>query len=544
MSHSLDQPAVSQSSDTKEPNRARRGGKHHPAIALAIALTSAFLINLDSSIVNVALPSMSVDLHASTSSLQWFVDAYNLALAALVLAGGNLGDRFGRRGTLVAGHAIFVLGSITAILSSSSGELIASRLVMGAGAALIFPMTLSIITDTFPDSKKRSKAIGGWAAATGIGFATGPLVGGALLEYYWWGVIFAALIPVALAAMLGAIVFIPRSHPATAKRMDPAGLLLSILTLGTLVYTVIEAPNHGWLSPHSLIGYVLTVAFGAIFVWMEHSSDHPMIDVALFGNPRFTAASGSITVAYFALFGFSFLVTQYFQGVREYSPLETGVRVLPIAVAVAVFSGIGAKLALTVGTKLVVTTGLLLLAVAFGWIAFAEPGTSYLIVAAEMILLGAGLGLTSAPATDAVMGAVRPEQAGAGSAVNDATRELGGTLGVAVLGSIFASLYVSKLNSGGLLDRLPEQIRGDVGESYSAGRQVVEGYGLTPQGSSQRVPLVADLNSAFMSGLHGASWTAMAVCLVGAAAALLLLPSAPPLAQVAGSKPKTAVSTS
>jgi EmrB/QacA subfamily drug resistance transporter len=492
-----------------------------PVLVLLVVLVAAFAINLDTTIVNVALPSLNRQLGAPTSSLQWVVDGYNLAFAALVLAGGNLGDRYGRRETLAAGLALFVLASVVAALCTSAGELIATRFVMGAAAALIYPTTLSIITNTFPDRGARARAIGAWGAVTGLGVAAGPVAGGALLDHFWWGSVFLALIPVAAVALLGTWLVVPRSRVPGRAPLDRAGLGLSVVALGSLVYTVIEAPSHGWLSARTLAGFAASAVAFAAFARTEKRREAPMLDVRLFANLRFSAASGSVTVAFFSLFGFIFLITQYFQQLRGFSPLSTGVRILPVAASIAVASVVGTKLAVRVGNKVVVAGGLLLLTVAFGWISRAGASLAYEVIVAQMVLLGAGMGLTSASATESIMGVVRPEQAGAGSAVNDATREVGGTLGVAVLGSVYSTLYVHHL-SAKTFPNLPGAVIRTAQSSFGAGQAAASHLtGSTQAAFGQAV------TGGFLSGLHAACGVASGVCLVGAVAAAVLLPSRP-----------------
>ncbi|MDQ6839295.1 MAG: MFS transporter, partial [Actinomycetota bacterium] len=401
----------------------------HPVLVLVVVLVAAFAINLDTTIVNVALPALNRQLGAGTSSMQWIVDGYNLAFAALVLAGGTIADRYGRRRTLVAGLGLFALASVIAAVCSTANELIAVRFFMGAAAALIYPTTLSIITNTFPDRGTRARAIGAWGAVTGLGVAAGPLAGGALLDHFWWGSVFLALIPVAIVALVGAWFVVPPSRVPDRAPLDRAGLGLSVVALGSLVYTVIEAPSQGWSSGRSIAGFALAAAALVAFARTEKRRAAPMLDVRLFANLRFSAASGSVTMAFFSLFGFIFLITQYFQELRGYSPLATGVRILPVAASIAVASVVGTRLAVRAGNKVVVVSGLLLLTLAFAWISQAGASLSYDVIAAQMVLIGAGMGLTSAPATESIMGVVRPDQAGVGSAVNDATREIGGTLG-------------------------------------------------------------------------------------------------------------------
>ena len=497
--------------------------RSRPVLILTVVLVAALAINVETTIVNVALPTLNSALDASTRGLQWIVDAYNLAFAALVLAGGTVGDKFGRRGTLIAGLLLFAVSSVGAALCTTTEQLVGARLVMGVSAALIYPTTLAIITDTFRDPKQRAAAIGVWGAVTGLGVAMGPILGGALLETFWWGSLFLALAPIALVAVLGSVLFVPATGTEPGTRLDRGGLLLSIVMLGALVYTIIEAPDRGWSSTPTLFGFGLALLSGVGFVWWERRVDDPLIDVSLFTNLRFSAASGAVTVAFFALFGFIFLITQFFQLLQGFGPLETGVRILPVALSIAVGSVLGTRIAVTrIGTKVVVFIGLLMLTAAFAWVAVIDVDVPYLQVAGQMILLGGGLGLTTAPATDSIMGVVRPEQAGAGSAVNDATRQIGGTLGVAVVGSIFSTLYIRHLSDSALLSAAPEAAQAAAREGLAQGLQV----------AAQSPPSIAGalrdtVNDAFMSGLHAGCLTAAAVCLVGAFFVLAVLPAHP-----------------
>ena len=494
-----------------------------PILILAVVLVAALAINVETTIVNVALPTLNSALGASTRGLQWIVDAYNLAFAALVLAGGTVGDKLGRRGTLMAGLAIFAASSIGAALCMSTGSLIGMRLVMGIAAALIYPTTLAIITDTFRDPKQRAGAIGVWGAVTGLGVAIGPILGGALLESFWWGSLFLALAPIALIAVIGTVLFVPASTRERGARLDRGGLLASVVMLGALVYTIIEAPEHGWTATRTLLGFGVALAAALIFVRWERRHDDPLIDVSLFTNLRFSAASGAVTVAFFALFGFIFLITQFFQQLQGFGPLDTGVRILPVALSIAVGSVLGTRLAVTrVGTKAVVFVGLLMLAAAFAWVATVDVDVPYLQVAAQMVLLGAGLGLTTAPATDSIMGVVRPEQAGAGSAVNDATRQIGGTLGVAVVGSIFSTLYIRHLSESEILRAAPGPAQATAREGLAQGLQVAAHSPPSVAGAVRDT-----VSDAFMSGLHAGCLTAAAVCLLGAFFVLAVLPAHP-----------------
>ncbi|MHA7648667.1 MFS transporter [Mycobacterium sp. ML4] len=497
--------------------------RFRPAAILTVVLIASLAINVETTIVNVALPTLNSALSASTRGLQWIVDAYNLAFAALVLAGGTIGDKFGRRGTLIAGLILFALSSAGAALCTTTGTLIAMRVVMGVSSALIYPTTLAIITDTFREARQRAVAIGLWGAVTGLGVAIGPILGGALLEFFWWGSLFLALAPIALASAVAAPVVIPASSPDPGSRLDRGGLTLSVLMLGTLVYTIIEAPERGWSSAWTLGGFTLALAAGIGFALWERRQRDPLIDVTLFTNLRFSAASGAVTVAFFALFGFIFLITQFMQLLQGFGPLGTGVRILPVALSIAIGSVLGTRLAVSrVGTKAIVFLGLLMMAASFAWISIIDLSVGYPEMAAQMLLLGGGLGLTTAPATDSIMGVVRPEQAGAGSAVNDATRQVGGTLGVAVIGSVFSTLYIRALTESPGLQALPAPVR-SLAEDGLAQGLAVAAQSPAPVAGTVR----ATVNDAFLSGMSAGCLTAAAVCLVGAFFVLSVLPAHP-----------------
>jgi EmrB/QacA subfamily drug resistance transporter len=441
------------------------------------------------------------------------------------LAAGSLSDRLGRKGVLLIGLAVFAMGSLTGAFSGTIADLIASRAVMGLGAALMFPSTLSLLVNVFTARGERAMAIGLWGATTGIGIATGPIVGGWLLERYWWGSIFAFMAIVAAGIAILVAVSVPGSRDPSTPPIDWRGLLLSAAGMTVLIFGVIEAPGWGWSSSAALGSIVGGVALVTIFILVEQRAEHPMLDVALFRNPRFTAASGSVAVSFFALSGFIFLVVQYFQFVKGYTPLGTGVRLLPVAGSVAVTSVVGTKLAVRVGNKVIVGTGLLLFATGLLWASTATGSTTYLVIVGQMLFLGSGMGLTSAPATEAIMGAVPAAKAGVGSAVNDATRLFGGTLGVAVIGSIATSLYTSRLSSelpSGIPGRAAMSAKGSVGGAIIASRQ------LTKLGFGQAAPgLAHSATSAFLYSLAGGCRVVGAVTIVGAVVAIAFLPARP-----------------
>jgi EmrB/QacA subfamily drug resistance transporter len=498
--------------------------RNKPLILVSLLL-AAFVINLDTTIVNVALPSLVRQLHASNSQLQWVVDAFNLVFAGSVLAAGSLSDRFGRKGMLLAGLSVFGLASVAGGLMDSPGALIAARSVMGVGAAMVFPATLSLLTNVFTERGERARAIGAWGAITGAAIALGPIVGGWLLQAFDWRSIFFAMAPVAAIAGVLAVRYVPTSRDAHAPRADRAGFALSTAVVALLVYTIIEAPNHGWASARTLGGLALTAALATAFVVWERRTEHPMLDLSLFSNPRFTAASVSVAISFFALSGFIFLVTQYFQFLKGYGPLSTGLRLLPVASFVAISSILGAKLAVRIGTKLVVASGLFLMAAFYLWVTTAAATTSYATIAAQMVVLGTGMGLTSAPATEAIMGVVPKAKAGIGSAVNDATRLLGGTLGVAVIGSVYASLYASRLTSalpGGLPAPLARTSHASVGAALTAAAKLADA------GHPALAAAIHNAaNSAFFNGFHAANYVSAGVAAAGAVMALALLPAHP-----------------
>jgi EmrB/QacA subfamily drug resistance transporter len=497
-------------------NTVTKGQPERRGLVLGAVCLAAFAINIDTTVVNVALPSLTRELGASTRDLQWIVDGYNLAFAALVLAAGSLGDRYGRRPALLTGLIGFALASAAGALCNTPGELIAARFTMGAFAALIFPTTLSVITNTFTKRAERAKAVGVWGAVTGLGVAAGPVTGGLLLAHFRWPSVFIGLVPVALLAALAVWRVVPESRDPGTPPIDRPGLVSATVTIGSLVYTIIEAPGRGWLSAASLAGFALAVVALIAFVVIERRARHPMLDLTLFRHRAFSAASASVTVAFFALFGFIFLITQYMQFVRGWSSLSTGSRILPVAISIAVSSVLGTALASRLGTRRVVVPGLLLLGSAFLWISQSGAFVSYGVIVGQMILMGSGLGLTTAPATESILSVLPPAKAGVGSAVNDATREAGGTLGVAVVGSIYTSLYAARLLHWGQTV-LPHSALHLAQTSVGAGYEVA-----TRAPAPVHRAVLSHVQSAFMVGLHTGCLVVGGVCLVGALGALAL----------------------
>jgi MFS transporter, DHA2 family, multidrug resistance protein len=490
-------------------------------LALGVLCLSLLLAVVDNTIVNVALPTLNEELGAGTTELQWIVDAYTLVFSALLLTMGHLGDRFGRRRILQLGLVIFAITSALAAFSATSGQLIGARALMGIGAAMIFPATLAILVNIFTDPKERAAAIGIWTAMVGVAVAIGPITGGFLLEHFAWGSIFLVNIPVVIIAMVLGALFLPESRDPKVGSMDYRGLVLSAAGVGLVIWAIIEAPKLGWTSAAFLAALIGGLVLLAVFTLVERRLEHPMLDVRLFKNARFTAASLSVTTAFFALFGFIFLITQFLQLVQGFSPLEAGIRTLPFAIATGVMSPLAIVLMHKFGSKAIVSLGLLVMAAGFLIAATIEVDTPYFgAVIISMVIIAAGLGLATSPATEAIMGALPAEQAGAGSAVNDTTRELGGTLGVAIVGSVFLSVYGAKVIEGYRSLGLPEQYESVVRDSMGGGLGVAAQL---PEGPAAQ--LAAFVQSAFVDGLSRGSLVSAGVVVIGAIVAFKFLPA-------------------
>ena len=494
--------------------------RDRPIAALVVICLSVFVISVDATIVNVALPTLSRELDADTSQLQWIVDAYTLVISGLLLSAGSLSDRYGRRGWLSSGLALFAITSAVAAQVNSADALIAARAAMGVGAAVIFPTTLALITNIFTDPVRRAKAIGAWAAMIGVGVAVGPITGGWLLENFSWGSIFQVNVPVAVVAIVGAILFVPTSRDPAAPRVDVPGLVLSSIGVSALIYTVIKAPDWGWSGPRTLAGFAAAAIVLAAFALWERRSSHPMLDISVFAQRRFSGGSVAVTAGFLTLFGFIFVITQYFQFVKTYTAFESGVRLLPVAVSIVAGSVLGPRIVQRIGSTMVVAAGLAIFAAGLAWASTVDASTPYTQIAMQMLLLGGGLGLTMAPATEAIMGSLSADKAGVGSAVNDTTRELGGTLGVAIVGSVFASVYTAGLGSSAALAGLPTDIRSVMQRSMAAAYKVI---GQLPPG---RIADIRDaVNHAFLDGLRVGSLVCAGIALGAALVVAVLLPA-------------------
>lgn len=484
---------------------------------LAVLCLSLVVITLDNTILNVALPTLVRELDATNSQLQWMIDSYTLVFAGMLLTAGSLGDRIGRKGALQFGLVVFALGSALSALAQNPNQLIATRALMGVGGAFIMPATLSILTNVFP-AEERGRAIGVWAGVSGLGVAIGPLLGGFLVEHFGWHEIFTVNLPIVAVALLAGAILLPTSKDPSAPKLDLIGAVLSIAGLSALVYALIEAPGEGWTDPTILGSLAAGVLLMALFTWREVSTDHPMLDITFFKNPRFSAASSAITLVFFAMFGVSFLITQYFQFVLGYSASESGVRMLPLALTMMVVAPLSSRIVERLGTKVVVTCGLALVSVSMVLHVGLTPTSEYVQVMWRMMFLAVGMGLTMAPATESIMGSLPLAKAGVGSAVNDTTRQVGGALGVAVIGSVLSSVYGSKI---------AETFAGTLpGEAVEVAKS---GIGGALQIAAKAGPMGAQITdvarSAFVDALHGGAIVAAVAAAGGAIVVAVFLPA-------------------
>jgi len=493
--------------------------------ALAVVCASALIINLDNTILNVALPTLVRDLHASSGQLQWIVDSYAMVFAGLLLVGGSLADRFGRKYLFLVGLTVFVAGSVGAASSSSVQPLIAWRGVMGVGAALTIPSSLSIINDLFRDPTERARAIGVWAGTIGLGLAVGPIAGGLLLARFWWGSIFIVNVPIAVAGMIGALALVPDSKNPSAESPDPGGALFSIAGLGLLLWAIIEAPSVGWGSPEVVLVGLASLAVIAAFIFWEARSRHPMLKLRFFAERRFSVAAAAETLGSFGLLGALFLQTQFLQFDLGYSPLQAGVRILPLAGLLVASAAMSPMVVRAVGVKLTVAAGLAAVAGGLWQIsAVSRLAASYGDVVPGLLLIGLGTGLLLPTATNSVVGSVGQHDSGVGSASNAVALQVGGALGVAVIGSVMSTRYrehmTAVLSGRHVPPAASQAILGSLGGALAVAAKV---------GGSTGVLLAHAARAAFMSGVEASLAVGAVVALGAALLVLARLPArAPP----------------
>nr|GLK40052.1 MFS transporter [Rhodococcus wratislaviensis] len=506
------------------------GSRTRRFLALAVICLAELLVVLDNTIVNVALPSIGVELRTSVSGLQWVVDAYTLTFAGLLLAFGNLGDRYGRRRVMVIGLIGVAVMSVAGANAETLGQVIAARAAMGVFAAAVFPATLALVINIFTDVRERALAIAAWTAMAGFAIAIGPMAGGWLLEHFSWHSVFWINVPIAVGAAAATLLLVPESRASVIGRMDLVGIAASITGITVLVWAIIEAPHHGWTSFVTLGAVALSIAVLIGFVLWELRTEHPILDLRLFRNRRFSLPALAIAIGYFSMFGFLFLITQYFQGVREYTPFEFGVASLPFAVSVAVGAPVATLLAQRIGTTPVIVFGLLLTGVGLYLGGQVAVDSSYLTdVLPSMVSMALGLAIVQGPATESIMASLPLDEAGAGSAVNDTTREIGGTLGVAVLGSIVASYYATTMSP--LLDRIPAALMNDDEKGFARATVLsvleIRKREIPPFLEQQRENLILTMKTTVLQGSHTASLVAAGAVVVCALVVAIFMPWAP-----------------
>jgi EmrB/QacA subfamily drug resistance transporter len=477
---------------------------------LGVLVVSLLVVVLDNTVLNVALKTIQQDLAATQSELEWSINSYTLVFAGLLFTFGLLGDRFGRRRMLVLGLVMFGVASAVSAYAGSPEQLIAARALMGVGAAAVMPSTLAIISNVF-EPEERGRAIGIWVASVGLAVVLGPVVGGALLEQFWWGSVFLINVPIIIAGLALIAWLVPESRDPRPSRLDPAGVGLSIVGLTLLVYGVIEGGERADVTDPVVWGSVLGgLAVLALFLWHEARIDDPALDVGLFRNPTFSASVAAIGLSFFAMMGVFFFMTFYWQTVRGYSPLETGLLFLPFAVAQTAFAPVSSAMVKRFGMRAVAATGLGLVTVSLAGLAIIEADTPLWYLGGLFFIQGAGIANVMPPATTAIMTSVPREKAGVGSAVNNTMRQVGGALGVAVLGAVLAARYRTGVEDA--LHALPAGDRHLAAESLGSTLAAAEQAGVA---ASVRGPAF----DAFLSGVH---WVAVLGAVVAASSVVVV----------------------
>jgi len=493
----------------------------HPRrwLILGVMVVSLLVVVLDNTVLNVAMKVIAdpkAGLGATQSQLEWAINAYTLVFAGLLFSFGILGDRYGRRRALIVGLVVFGAASLASAYATSPGTLIGARALMGIGGAAVLPATLSIISNVF-DPRERARAIGVWGGTVGLAVAIGPILGGFLLEHFWWGSVFLINVPIVLAGLIAIVLLVPESKNPNPGKIDIVGVLLSIVGLVALVYGVVHGGDHGdWGSPTVWGPLAAGALILAGFIAYERRSSHPALDVRLFRDPRFSAAVGATGLMFFAAMGTFFFSVFYIQNVRGFSPLSSGLLLLPFAAAQVVFAPQSAKLVSRYGAKLVCTIGLLLVAVSLGGFTQLSADSPLWLLEVLFFVQGVGMANVTPPATEAIMSVLPREKAGVGSAIGNTVRQVGGALGVAVLGSVLASVYRDHITPH--LGGLPAAARDTAAESLPAADGVAAALG--PAGRS----LIEPANQAFLSAMHAAAFGSAIVAVLGAAVVARWLP--------------------
>ncbi|KUM80229.1 MFS transporter [Streptomyces curacoi] len=417
----------------------------HPQrwLILGVICLAQLTVLLDNTVLNVAIPSLTRELDAATSDIQWMINAYSLVQSGLLLTAGSAADRYGRKKMLLAGLALFGVGSLVAGLADSTGQLIAARAGMGVGGALLLTTTLAVAMQIFSPAEQ-PKAIGIWSAVNALGFATGPLVGGVMLDHFWWGAIFLINLPVVALGLVAVVALVPESKNPRGDRPDLLGALLSTIGMSSLVYAIISGPEHGWTSGRVLLTAAVAVAVLAAFAYWESRIPYPMLDMHFFRDRRFTGAVAGAVLIVFGMGGALFLLTQHLQFVLGYGPLEAGLRTAPLALSVVVlnFSGLSAKWTAKLGTPVSIASGMVLMSLGLVSIATLASG-GYAGTLLGLVLIGVGCAIANPAMAHAIMSAIPPEKAGVGAGINGTLAEFGNGLGVAVLGAVLNSRFAA-----------------------------------------------------------------------------------------------------
>jgi EmrB/QacA subfamily drug resistance transporter len=500
----------------------------HRYLVLVVLCVTLLLTSLDNTVLNVALPSIVRDLGASAGQLQWIVDAYAVTFAGLLLVMGSLGDRLGRKWVFEAGLVVFAVGSLGAAFSPTTQWLTFSRAVMGVGAAALMPCTLSILTNVFTAPHDRAKAIGIWSATAGIGVAIGPIIGGLLLSNYWWGSVFLVNVPIASIGLVAAAIWVPNSKDKTPHATDIPGALLATSGFALLLWGIIAAPTRSWSDPIVVVSLLAAAALLVGFVIYERHSPDPMLPMHFFSDRRYSAAIGALALTLFALLGMFFLLTQYLQFALGYSPLATGVRIAPLAAVILIAAPASVWLVHKLGTKSVVSFGLLLIAIGLGLLSRTTIHTTYAQCLPWFILIGTGVGLALAPSTESVMGSVPTARAGVGSATSDSAMQVGGALGVAILGTVLAMGYKAMLSPLLASYHAPTAVKSVILSSLGGANAVAAHLP-----SQAHAKLVNSATRAFINGMDQGLLIACIVVAVAGAVVLIALPGRARLAHQA-----------
>lgn len=495
------------------------GDRGHPQRwkVLWVLCGSLVLVVVSVSSLNVAIPPIQRSLDATGSELQWIIDSYALVFAGLLLPAGAIGDRYGRREALLGGLVVFGAASLGGMLAGTATQLIIWRGLMGVGAAFIMPATLSIIATVF-GAAERPRAIAIWAGFAGAGGAIGLLSSGLLLRWFWWGSVFAVNLPLVAIMIAAVTLLVPTSRDPEATSLDPVGAVLSIVGLVALVFAIIEGPEAGWSDPRTTISFGVSVLALAAFVVWELRIEHPMLDPRFFRNRRFSLGSLTITVAFFGIFGMFFVLTQFLQFVQGHDALAAALRILPYGLTLLVVAPRAATLAQRYGSRVVMTVGMVVAASGFATIGQLRPDSAYLIALVGMLLVATGTGLLMPPATSALVASLPPAKAGVGSAMNDTTREVGGAVGIAVVGALISVGYRDGIEDA--TQQLDAESAEQATDSLGGLLRIADE--LEP-GAAQNV--IEAGRSAFTDGMQLGMLTAAALLIVTAGFVALLHPS-------------------